>query len=162
MSIYKPRPIRFIELMDGSVHSSPNLRFKLYGVTAQEEHASPRDELVRAAKTVAFDRLSKFQDPSIPESPLSVAVACVHEANGADFLLISQWRNGNELHTDVSQLDSTLPGGVVPRSSLSVPLCTWDLALLAFERGAWVEKVLKNPTSAGIEAYLSHVLNTTI
>ncbi|MDO8554107.1 MAG: hypothetical protein Q7S22_04835 [Candidatus Micrarchaeota archaeon] len=157
-TLYAPRPIRFLEVMNGT--TSPNLRVKLYGVSARDSDR-PREELVKAAKTVAFDRLPKPSKPSIPESPLSVAIACVHEARGADFLLLGSW-DDNVLITNVFKIDPKVPGHTVMSYQRDSPLCTWDIKLIGFERDAWVEKVLKSPTTAGIEAYLSLVLNAVV
>ncbi len=162
MTIYTPRPIRFLGVVDGSACGVLNSKVKLYGVTAREGRQIPGWELIRAATLVAFDRLPKPAMPSISESPLSVAVACVHETKGPVFLLTGVWANENELRTSVVELNLQKPGGVISAGSSHMPLCTWDLAILAFERDAWVNTVLKNPTPAAIEAYFSHVLNALL
>ncbi len=162
MTLYKPRPIRFLELMDGKNHGSPGWKAKLYGVTAREGADSPRQAIIAAAKTVAFDTLPKPAIPAFDGTDAAVAVVCAHEANGADFVLVGRWAGSNELHTSVHLVDVERPELLLPAGSSETPLCTWDLAILAFEREAWIERVLKNPTPAGIEAYLSHVLNTIV
>ncbi len=161
---YLPRSIRPLGVLVGASMAAPSI-IKFYGVTAREGQETPRSEIIEAAKRViAFDRLPRIPEApksSIPQSELSVFVACVHEANGADFLLLGQW-DGNVMHTRVNELDANKPGRIKASGKQPIPLCTWDLAILAFERNAWIENVLKNPTTAGIESYLACVLNALV
>ncbi len=158
MTSYKPRPIRFLELIDGSNHNAPNLRVKLYGVTAREGETRPGSEIIKAARAVAIDRLSAAQTQAIPESSLCIALAFIHEAKDGNYLMTAAWAYENVVLTQVSQIE-TVPEIKIIDFQGRTPLCTWELALLAFERNAWIERVLKNPTSAGIESYLSYTLN---
>jgi hypothetical protein len=146
--------------MDGNTCGVINSKVKFYSVTAKEDRQIPGWQIIRAATLVAFDRLPKPPKPSIPESPLSIAVACVHETKGPVFLLTGVWANENELRTAIVELNLQEPGKIVPNPT--PPFCTWDLAILGFERNAWVDTVLKNPTPAAIEAYLSQVLNALL
>ncbi|MBI5046510.1 hypothetical protein HZC07_02140 [Candidatus Micrarchaeota archaeon] len=160
MTIYKPRPIGFVKLIEGHGHSVP-FKVKLYGVTARGGE-SPRSAIISLAEEILIEKLMEVSGgPSIPEVPLVVAVGCVHETAGPDSLLTGVWQQGNELHTRVSHLDE-LTRGVVPRHSPSIPLCTWDIVLLAHERAIWIEKVLKTPTPQGVQDYLRTVLKATL
>ena len=157
MTIYKPRPIRFLELIDGRNHNAPDLRIKLYGVTAREGESKPGSEIIKAARTVAIDRLSAAQT-AIPESSLCIGLACIHEALDGNYLMTAAWAYENVLLTQVSQITVT-PEIAVTDFSPHTPLCIWEIKIFAFERNAWIERVLKNPTPEGIESYLSYALN---
>ena len=37
--------------------------------------------------------------------------------------------------------------------------CVWDLAVIGFEREAWLEAVLSNPRGPDVEAYLARRLS---
>lgn len=40
-------------------------------------------------------------------------------------------------------------------TATGVIACVWDLRVICFERGAWVEQVLANPTGPDVERYLA-------
>ena len=159
---YQSRPIRFIGLVEGEKPGNP-WKAKLYGVTARPGGEFPEERLVESGR-IAVSRIldSLAQLHSIPEVPVLIAVASIHEDVGADFLLLGRWEASNELQTEVFKLAASRQRRIQRLKGSEMPLCTWDLAILAAERNAWVEKVLKYPTPAGIEEYLRTVLNATI
>ena len=158
---YKPRPIIFIKTLEGE-GSSGRYRTKVYGVTARGTE-KPRDEIVEFGQGILIEKLMKYTGGvSIKQVPLTVSFGCIHETMSSDFLLTGIWFDQNVILTDVFRLNMNARLRRITRSSASTPLCTWDIAILAHERKEWIDRVLKNPTSEGIDDYLRAVLNTVI
>jgi hypothetical protein len=50
----------------------------------------------------------------------------------------------------------------VPARPTDLTACTWDLAVVCFERQAWLDAVLTNPDGPDLERYLQVQLNDDI
>ena len=118
-------------------------RLKLYGLADPEKGV--RDELLAATRELA--------QRSVPP---------VHEAYGAGFAiahdaafpiaLIYWWQGTNELHQRVyagSAIDDLSAVTLTPAG------CVYELAIVEFERRAWVDDVIGNPDGPDLERYLS-------
>ncbi|MEW6524603.1 MAG: isochorismatase [Bacillota bacterium] len=94
--LYRPRPIRFLELWQPEDWS-----LKVYGIFYQRP--LPRPELVRAAKAVASRRLPRAKCPRV----YGVGFRGVHDGRGAAFVFVDWWERENELrhHVYVSEGD---------------------------------------------------------
>lgn len=72
------------------------------------------------------------------------------------------WADESELHHHVF----VSPKDEVEKPAYKTPTgltaCVWDAALIAYERQAWVDTVLKNPNGLSIEAYLSMRMNEDV
>lgn len=149
---YQTRPIRFLELWQPD-----DWKIKVYGIASGRPE--PRDELVHAAKTVAAERIAEMP-PTMTH--YSVGFLGVHDGLTSNFVFIDWWADENELHhhvykspcDDLGQLTCTTPTGVIA--------CVWDLRLIAFEREAWLETVLKSDGDADPDAYLLRRLNEDV
>ena len=149
---YEERSIRFLELW-----TSAGWRLKVYGIA--HGRSTPRPELLEAAKTVATQRLA-----NVPDSMrhYSIGFIGVHDGRTANFVFVDWWADENELHHHVyvsptdepAHLTDATPGGLVA--------CVWDLRVLAFERQAWIDTVLKQPHNPDIDAYLGVRLDEDI
>jgi hypothetical protein len=148
---YRRRVIRFLEL-----HTFRGWRIKVYGIAYHGGTADP--QLVQAGKVVAADHLPR---PAITAGRYGVGFMGVHQGRDSNLVFIDWWRAENELchltftstPANPAELQITNPPGVFA--------CVWDLALIGFERDAWVETVLAAPTP-DIERYLQFRLNATI
>ena len=145
---YKPRPVGFLEL----VQLGP-WRIKLYGLTA--EHTRLLPELVSAAKDLARKVLPSDVEGS---TAYGVGFAGVHCGADSNLIFIDWWANEDELHHHVfvSSLEQPLEIQPAPQG---LTACVFDLQVIWFERSAWVEKVLSNPSGPDLEAYLRKVLS---
>ena len=149
---YQPRPIRFLELWQES-----GWRLKVYGIAYQRP--LPRPELIEAAKAVARPHL--LQATAIQRG-YGVGFLGVHDGRGANFVFLDYWADENELHHHVyispthqpARLEYATPGGLIA--------CVWDLRVLCFERQAWLQSVLANPSGPDIEQYLESRLNEDV
>ncbi len=139
---YRTRPVRFLELWpcDG-------WQVKVYGIAYQRQ--APRAELVSAAKRVAQGRLP--QPPHAGERA-GAAILIVHDALGSTWALV-QWWEGNILHHHVYGGDAATPSSLVLVTGGPMA-CTYELAVIGFERQAWVDHVLAAP-EPDLGAYLS-------
>lgn len=147
---YHSRPIRFLELWQPD-----GWRIKVYGISYNSD--LPRAELVQASKDVLKQHLPVL---SPEQRHYGVGFMGVHDGRGSNFVFIDYWADENELHHHVyaspseqaKRFEYITPGGLIA--------CVWDLRLICFERDAWVELVLDNPSEPDLEAYLARRLNT--
>ncbi len=139
---YAKRPIRFLEL-----RTIAGFQIKIYGIAYEREE--PRLELVEAALRVATHIL-----PQVGQPHHGVGFLGVHDGRDSNFVFLDYWANENELmqHLFVSAVDD--PTALVPAPAGGPVGCVWDLRLLAFEREAWLEHVLRKAPAADIEGYL--------
>ena len=156
---YRPRPVRFLRLAEVG-----GWRVKTYGVSAHAEHPDPA--LVDAALALA-DRLlprpavAPASGAAVSTERYGVAVAIAHEGLDGAFALLSWWAGENMLahHAFVA------PGPPYvfrPLAPTGIVACVWELAVLAFEREAWVETVLANPDGPDLDAYLARRLSADV
>jgi len=146
---YQPRPIRFLQLW-----SFDDWRLKAYGIAYQGQ--LPRPALVEAGQNLAKQKLAEL---SRGKPHYNLGFVGVHDGRGVNFVFIDFWADENELHHHVyispaeapAEFEYTTPSGLIA--------CVWDLRLMSFERQAWVEAILANPTGPDIEKYLACRLN---
>ncbi len=148
---YKPRSIRFLELWETS-----GWRLKIYGIGYQ--CPLPRPELVAAAKEVAHQRLL---ESASNQKTYGVGFLGVHDGRTANFVFVDWWAEENELHHHVYISPTDRPDMLEYVTPTGLTACVWDLQVLSFERQAWVDAVLKNP-SPDLEAYLQSRLEAEV
>jgi hypothetical protein len=142
---YEPRPIRFLELWERG-----GWRLKVYSLAYELPLARPH--IIETSKAVLWDHLERV---STDKTHYHIGFIGINDGRGAIFSFVDFWADENELHhhvfiapkDDVAQLAYATPTGLIA--------CVWDMALIAFERQAWVNTVLNNPSGPDIEAYLS-------
>lgn len=149
---YKKRPVRFLELW-----RHQGWTIKVYGISAKNEH--PSAEFVRAAKTVAQNR---FPQPAISQDRYGAGIMIVHEGNDANFLLIDWWVGENMLQHHVYSAPLKAPALLEYTSPAGIAACVWELFVLAFERQAWVDKVLTQTGQVDLSDYYDARLHIDI
>ena len=65
----------------------------------------------------------------------------------------------NELHHHLYVSTLEEPASLEYVTPTGLIACTWDRRVLSFERDAWVEAVLANPSSPDIDEYRARTLN---
>lgn len=151
---YKARPIRFLEL-----HVTNGWQLKVYGISALRD--GPPQDLVDAIKAVADSILPQ---PAVTNDRYGVGFLYAHEGRtGGGFASVNWWLNENELHhfqfeAPADRLDDLQP---IEKSG-GTSACAWDLAVIAFERQAWVDTVLANDARPDLDAYLQHQMNEDV
>lgn len=149
---YTKRAIRFLELWQHG-----GWRLKVYGIA--DGRPKPRPELLTAAQAIAKQRLE-----SIPISlrHYSVGFLGVHDGRTSNFVFVDWWADENELHHHVYVSPKDQPSRFTYATPSGLAACVWDLRLMAFERQAWLDTVLKPPAGPDVGAYLRQVLNEDV
>jgi len=148
---YAARMIRFLEVWEEG-----GWRLKVYGITYRD---GPRAELVETGRGLARECLPV---PAAAASRYGVGFMGVHEGRDANLVFVSWWSHENELRQRVftASLDRPLEFEDVTPSGLAG--CVWDLAVVAFERRAWISSMLLDPGSPGLDAYLSSRFDSAV
>jgi hypothetical protein len=141
---YQPRPVRPL-----SDFEPAGWRCKVYGIAYGR--AAPRVALVDAALAVARDVLP----PAGSAGNYGLGFVGVHDGRGSCFVFVDWWADENELHHHVFVSPSGAPTALEERTATGLSACVWDLAVIAFERVAWVETVLANPGGPDFDAYFA-------
>ena len=147
---YAPRRIAFQELVEHE-----GWRLKLYSILFADKDVSSK--LLEAAKSAAFSFLPQ---PATTAHHYGVGFVSVHQGKSYDFVTVAYWTYETELRHQTymrpSSGSSTLE---LVTGELSTDV--WDLRVLAFERDAWLENVLRAKTP-DVDTYLSKHLTETL
>lgn len=142
---YTERPIRFLELW-----SYAGWLLKVYSVSAKREVCS--GDLVEVAKEVAAQHLPL---PAVSPERYGVGTLIIHEGNDANFALLDHWTGENMLHHQVFAAPLERPLELTDFSHTKLAMCVWELYILAFERQAWMDTVVRRPEQPDFDAYLA-------
>lgn len=154
-SFYQTRPIRFLEILEHE-----NWKIKLYSISVKSEKVS--DFFVKQAKK----QLSEWLAQSTYYADLAtynIATLILHEGKEGCFAIINWWIDENMLQQFVYLASKENSDEFVLFSDKGIITCTWEMAVLWFERNAWVEKVLKQPNNPNaFDNYLQQHYNADI
>lgn len=142
---YRPRSISFLELW---YHAG--WRLKLYGLACEAER--PSAALVDRARELAKACLPQ---PAITNDRYGVGFIGVHEGLGSNLVFVDWWANENELNHRVFVSGPDRPLAFTDVTATGPTACVWDLAVIGFERQAWVAAVLQAPDAPELGRYLS-------
>jgi hypothetical protein len=148
---YAARSIRFLELWECG-----QWRIKLYGIAYRG--ASPDTALIAAAKDLAA---SCLPSPAITERRYGVGFMGVHQGRGSNLIFIDWWANENELYHHACTSTPEAPAAFEYATPTGLAACVWDLAVIAFERQAWIDSVLAAP-SPDVTRYLDARLEAAV
>jgi hypothetical protein len=152
-SFYKTRPVRFLEVaeVDG-------WKIKLYSISVKS--------VIVNAETIAF---AKRQLPgwlkkasAYKLDTYKVATLILHEGKEGCFAIISWWTDENMLQLYVYLSSYNQPTDFKLYSDKGIVSCVWEMAVLWFERNAWVNHVLMKAGNPDLEAYLNEQLNADV
>lgn len=149
---YAPRPIRSLEHW-----AEAGLRLKVHGIGYRLMH--PRAEVIDAARDLVQHELPQL---IAGQNHYGVGFIGVHDGRGAIFVFIDFWADENELHHHVYVAPKDRPRKLEYKTPSGLIACLWDLAVIGFERQAWIHCVLANPSGPDLEAYLSRQLNDDV
>ena len=162
-SPYEARPIRFIQLTEFN-----GWRIKVYGISTRSELPDPA--IVKAAEELTQAQLpmpavwsaAPDSGPTVSEDRYGVAILIVHEGREGNFGLVSWWVGENMLQHHVYFAPANPPFTFTDLSPTGLIACVWELAILTFERQAWIDTVLANPSGPDLDAYLTRQLATNV
>jgi hypothetical protein len=133
---YTPRLAQFI-----SDEEIGDWRLKLYGLADPEKGV--RRELLEATRERAVS--------SLPEKGYGAGFAIAHDA-AYPIALVYWWQGINELHQRSFVGESV---HALEPVQLTPAGCVYELAIVEFERRAWIDDVIGNPVGPDVERYLS-------
>lgn len=142
---YRSRSISFLELW---YHAG--WRLKVYGIAHDAEH--PAHGLVERARELAAACLPM---PAITDDRYGVGFIGVHEGQGSNLVFVDWWANENELNHRVFVSRPDRPLAFTDVTATGPTACVWDLAVIGFERQAWVAAALQAPGGPDLARYLS-------
>lgn len=148
---YEPRPIRLRNLWEMN-----GWRLKVYGIA--HGRPAPDDGLIRGLKKTAEEVLPQ---PPVTESRYGLGFICAHQGRTVSIAFVDWWENEDELHHKMFIADEKDLASLRPAAEDELTACSWDLALIGFERNAWVRHILQTP-KPDVEAYLNEHLNEDV
>lgn len=148
---YEPRPIRFHGWWE------PNgWRLKVYGIAHAAD--APDEKLVAAVKSTAEEILPL---PAVTDRRYGLGFICAHQGRTSSVAFVDWWENEDELHHKMFIADERDLSELRPAGEGELTACSWDLAVMSFERNAWVRHILQAREPAA-ELYLRAHLNQDI
>ena len=147
----EPRSVRLLERWEPD-----GWRLKVYGIAFRAER--PAAATVSVAKDVALRALPA---PATADGRSGLGFVIVHQGEDARWLLVHWWGDGCLLYHRVFGSRLAGPPEFTPTSP-ELLACTWELAVIAFERDAWVETVFGRPDDPDPAAYLARELNAAV
>ncbi len=161
MSAYVPR--RLVPL---ALREVGGWRLKVTQVLAPGRAADA--ELVEAAVAAAGEVLPT---PAVTPLHHGVGIVIVHQGTRYDFVLVGYWTHETELRYETFMRASTESTRLEGLTAGELATDVWDLRVLAFERDAWLEHVLRPSARGGdaaddwetrLRAYLGARLEATL
>jgi hypothetical protein len=148
---YKPRSIRFLGIEKHHVWS-----IKVYSISHRREYISSDTlEEIKAHLPQWFE-LTRTQT----ESNYAVATMIAHEGREGNFAILSWWTEENMLRLYAYLAKSENPDKYELISDKGIVTCIWEMAVLWFERNAWVKFVLQDPDNPNaINNYIQQHMN---
>ena len=148
---YQTRPIRFLGLEEFGAWT-----VKLYSISTKNEYAD--EKRIQAAKDRVPEWLLQAELTGLPY--YKVATLIIHEGRDGCFAIISWWTGENMLQLFAYMADEKLPNQFHLISDKGIVSCVWEIAILWFERNAWVRNVLMQPENPdALHQYLLAQLN---
>ena len=99
--------------------------------------------------------------PPVADDRYGAAFATAHDARSIGIALIYWWQSENELHQRIYVSPKDDPTAFT-RVDDQPAGCVWELAIVDFERRAWIEDILSNPSGADLERYLGRRLDADV
>src|SRR5262245_21036373 len=129
-SPYKPRHIRFVRREEVA-----GWQLKLYSIAVNGQEARP--EFVEATCDLGATVLPQ---PPVADDRYGIAFATAHDARSVGIALVYWWQSENELHQRIYVSPKDDPSAWTPVAHQPTG-CVWELAIVDFERRAWIVDV---------------------
>jgi hypothetical protein len=148
---YRPRHVRFVRREEVA-----GWQLKLYGIALNGKEPDPA--FVEATRDLAA---SVLPQPPVADDRYGIAFATAHDATSVDIALVYWWQSENELHQRIYVSPKNSPAAFEPVEDQPTG-CVWELAIVDFERRAWLEDVLANPDGPDLERYLGRRVDADV
>lgn len=152
-SPYKKRPIRFVEL-----YPHDAWQIKIYSISVKNEYVDEQNKI--SAKAQLHKWLQNSDNYELDN--YKIATLILHEGKEGCFAIINWWIDENMLQQHVYLASHDNPTVFKPYSHKGIFACVWELAIIWFERNAWVKYVLMNNSNPNVNAYIQAQLNTEL
>lgn len=149
---YKTRSVRFLKLVEYK-----GWTIKVHGVRFGGER--PDESIVQE---VLKKLPAKLPQPAVTDARYGAAILIIHQGMDANWLLLGHWRDGEILEQHLYRSSLENPGEIEDVSDWNLVGCTWEMAVQAFERDAWVEKVLKAGVEPDLTPYFEQHMNAEV
>ncbi len=150
---YKTRSTRFM----GTI-STNGWTIKVYGISIK--NAPIPNELIEHAKPNLTKWLEKSNDYPLPT--YKIATLIIHEGREGVFTLLNWWIDENMLQNHVYFSTYDKPEHFEYFSDRGIMCCVWELAVMWFERNAWIKHVLSKNSKPDFTAYLNETFNAEV
>ena len=158
---YKPRPIRFLGIHTHSDPENGTWQIKLYAISVRSEF-QPADmtELIEHSKKQLPAWLAESCNYVL--TTYNIATLILHEGKEGYFAIINWWIDDNMLQNHVYLSTFAKPDEFTLFSSGGIMTCVWELAVIWFERTAWIEHILKQAAKPDVAGYLGAFFNEDV
>lgn len=143
---YQSRSIQFYELL-----IVENWTIKIYTITSNVRFRAI--DVLNNAKKNLTQWLKTSQSLRLPT--YGIAFLIVHEGKDGVWSLINWWIGGEMLQSSTYYTSFGNPAEFKLCPSEGGMACVWELAVMAHERKAWINHVLKRATVPDFIAYLN-------
>jgi hypothetical protein len=128
-------------------------KLKVYGISATRD-LSDKDTVA----AVMIERGRQIAESVFARNPTTnsygLGYVIFHEGRLANWLLLDWWADEIQIRHHLYRSDSATPAGF-ERVTSDLIACIWELRLIAFEREAWIETMLKSPDRPDVQRYLA-------
>lgn len=147
--LYKPRPIRFVELWNMS-----DWNIKIYRIYESEEIWNDAYESI--AKQIASDEMQKLAGNAEVHK---IGFLTIHLASMFNQIIFDYWARENELRHLVYKANADAPTSFENITASGEAFCVWELKVIGHERKAWIKYVLKKSEGPDWESYFGAMLD---
>lgn len=143
------RPVRCVEVFEHA-----GWRIKLYAIA--ESDVPVGAAWLGLARALARETLPTDAGAA---GRHGAAFVTVHVARMFNQIIVDWWERDNELRHRVFKAAPDAPTAFREITASGEAFCVWELAVIGFEREAWVETVLENPSGPDVGDYLRRQLD---
>lgn len=145
-SEYTERAVRFL-----GVWEINGWKLKVYAISAKRTLADAEivsAEIVQTGRNTAVEVFTHQ-----PANSYGLGYVIFHEGAVATWLLLDWWADEIQLRHQLFKAN-TVRAPVFERVTTDLVACVWELAIVAFERQAWIDTMLRSPNRPDISRYL--------
>lgn len=152
-TVYTSRPIRFLEIF-----IVKNWHLKFYSISCAKKIVDLK--WIEVGKQKIEEWLQHEKEYEYVNYKIGTLI--IHEGREGVFFILSFWVDENMMQVYVYFTEYSDVNNFKLISKNGLFSCVWEMAVLNFEREAWIEHVLKPAPSSDIEKYLQQQMNEDV